>query len=205
MPKLRVAVLAVVLLPAALGVATSGCGPEEEPSFGDPSGIAGKRVPGSSGGTDTPAGDGGASGDGGAVSTDPFTPEPPEPTKTAKSVHTAKGAVVTEKSACLTCHRAGGEAAAFPWAMGGVVHKAGAPVAGATVVAVGSFGRVAAKSDAEGYFWVPLTGAAVNDGTAYARFGTTGKQMVMVTKLATGDGDCNKCHGTPTAPTVYVQ
>ncbi len=112
----------------------------------------------------------------------------------AAAAHAAKGAPAPgNKTACLTCHKAGGTGPAFVF--GGSVFadgdgKKGAPDIEVRVVdAKGT--AVSVHSDADGNFWAKgdaLTGPA----HAGARNGV--KTKLMHQPLTTGD--CNSCHDT---------
>ena len=195
------------LFMGTLALAVTACGAEPEPAFGPPSSIEGRVVPGLEEGTSTttPTGDGGTTPGG-----DPLFPtgaaEPPAPTQSATAAHQAKGApAMLPTLECGSCHKAGGTAARVPWAIAGYVEngKDGKGASGAVVVAVDGATRVAAKSDADGFFWA--AGAEVKAGKAGVRL-NAGNIRRMSTSLSTGGGNCGctSCHNGA-AGTITVQ
>ncbi len=183
--------LSRVLLFACIALGGA-CGGEPEPSFGDPGDIAGRKLGGNTSGPSTSS-----SGDGGSTSSsggaDPFSPEPAAPTTTAKAAHKAKGQPDPVPTlACGSCHNG---TTAPAWAIAGYIEKKGGGGAkDAIVVVVDGATRVAAKADADGFFWV--AGTPVTKGNASAKLTKIGK---MLTPLAAGGGNCSAsaCH-TPT-------
>jgi hypothetical protein len=112
--------------------------------------------------------------------------------RTAAAAHAAKGVPAPDnKAACLSCHKAGGKAAAFTFA--GTIYETDAATKGASDVEVrvkdAKGGSFAAHSDADGNFW--LAGSALGP-SVHAGARTSAKTSVMGVDI-TG-GDCNDCH-----------
>jgi hypothetical protein len=112
--------------------------------------------------------------------------------RSASAAHAAKGAVAPgNKTACLSCHKAGGAAPAFSFA-GTVFADTAATKGGADVevrVLDGKGQSLAVHSDADGNFW--LAGAPVATPIhAGVRNGATTALM----EPDVNNGDCNDCH-----------
>lgn len=194
-------------LRALLALALVGCGAEPEPAFGPPSAIEGRVVPGLEEGTSTttPTADGGTTPTG-----DTLFPagaaEPAAPTQSATAAHAAKGApAMLPTLECGSCHKAGGTAARVPWAIAGYVEngKDGKGASGAVVAVADGTKRIAAKTDADGFFWA--AGDEVKAGKAGVRL-NAGNIRRMATSLGTGGGNCGStnCHNGA-AGTIKVQ
>jgi hypothetical protein len=106
---------------------------------------------------------------------------------------------------CQDCHKNGGQASGFPWAIGGTVYDAntgGAAVVQAEVRVVDSTGKEIAKAytDTQGNFWFDannVPGGIPAGSKVGVRNGT--KTKLMSTDLTgVGDGACQKagCHAT---------
>lgn len=193
---------ALVVLVLGLAACAAACGPEPEPSFGDPSGIAGRKIPNDGNEAPSPGtspGDAGATSSGGT--TDPFSPAPAAPTQTAKAAHAAKGqTAILPTLACGSCH--GGSGPGPSWAIAGYVEAKGAGANGAIVAVMDGTTRLAAaKTDSDGFFWV--AGTPVAKGNVSVKLTKVAK---MGTTLSTGGNNCNSssCH-TGSAGTIQVE
>lgn len=182
----------------ATAVLISPCGcAEPDPSFGDPNGIIGKKLP------NEPA----TSTEGGGVFGAPYSATtPPPPTTTLRAAHAAKSQpapdVVTE---CLACHGATAAGTTPTWAFGGrIVDSAGAPATNADVVVVQGTTKIGpVKSDADGFFWAPASSGTVATGArVYVRKESSEQQMGGQLQAGTG-GACDStagCHGGTSGP-----
>jgi hypothetical protein len=155
------------------------------------------------GGGDSGARDGGDGGGGGglfALSTNPQQPATPA---SQRGPHATNNPALTDTSACLDCHRAGGSAAGQQFAFGGraVRPQGGAPAAGIEICVANPGNQLVgcAKSGTDGFFWAAAGGVALIQGAVTgARLGT-GTPMMMGGTLSAGQagGSCNatNCHG----------
>lgn len=178
-------------LAAVVGAALVSCA-EDEPRFGDPSAIRGKNVPGAGGGGTTPA----------PGEEDPFFPagaaDPPAPTVSAKDGHataTPAQPPPTPDLGCMLCHETG--PAQNKWAYGGYAQKKeGGPAVGATVVVLSGGKRLATKTDADGFFWIPASEGTVAAGATAAVKDAEGNKGVMDSPFGSGNCTSTGCHGS---------
>jgi hypothetical protein len=101
---------------------------------------------------------------------------------------------------CTECHKAGGSAAAKPWAFGGRVNDKSGTTTREVIVRT-SDGAVVAhvKATSDGYFWAPGTPVA-NARTAVRN--QNGDEAEMATAASGGCNAGGSCHGGATGPIV---
>jgi hypothetical protein len=179
--------LPVTVLLAALGACA-----EPDPTYGDPGGFIGQKLPNDKGGGGGSSGGSGSDPFGGA-----YSPDANKPATTLKAAHTAaasKGAPSGDNVPdCLTCHKTGGVAAGKAFAFGGRVNGNQASVDVVVVDAAGNLGPV--KSDADGYFWFESANAVKKGDHVSLR--NKSSTAAMTQQLQDGDGGCDgqSCHG----------
>lgn len=152
-----------------------------------------------------------SSGDGGSSGDSPFrnpTFGGTALTPTAQSRHTALGVgqMINRNAACLSCHKAGGNAPAF--LAGGMVYTSSAASVGAENVEVWIYNASAnqsakVNSDSTGAFWFTASTTTVAAPFKIGVRSSDGKTMVM-RDPNTGDCNSSSCHGQ-TTPGVFIQ
>lgn len=192
--------------------ACASCVTQDDPPYGDPGAIGGKkfRDEGASSGT-TPAGDGGSSGG----TTGPFpaaydAANPPAPTEPTDAMHkrVANGVAIAPTTACLTCHGTAATTATNKWAAAGWAAMApGAQTGldkGEVVIVDGAKVIGPVKTSPDGYFWIPVAQGTVGPQASTAIRNSAGMMSAMSQKLG-GNGDCNNttCHGGGAGPVDF--
>jgi hypothetical protein len=162
--------------------------------------------------TSSSSGDGGGSTSGGPVNA--FSNAPAyvatSPSGTSQNSNHQNGNVGLN---CQDCHKAGGQAQGFPWAIAGTVYAAATGaniIAQAEVRVVDSTGKEIAKTytDALGNFWVDantVPGGIPAGAMVGIRNGTA--TQLMTTKLTgVGDGACQKadCHASAAQGHIHL-
>ncbi len=181
MQRARVVTIAL-LLAAALG----GCGPDE-PQFGAAGVILGKPLP------KEPI----TGGAGGGVFGADYDPDTNKRTTTMLAAHQGKGGptVADDRIDCMTCHIAGGAAAAVVFSYGGGIMNGTTPAANADIIVLNGDTKLGpVKSDTDGFFW--FAGPAVAAGAKTHVRSAAGVQS-MSTPLGAGVAascDSANCH-----------
>lgn len=182
------------LLPfLALAAALGSCA-EPDPSYGDPGGILGKKVPNESG-----SGSSSSSSSGGDDAPFPsaYSGTANPAVKSVVSAHAA--AVAAGKAApssisaplvCDSCHKEGQAAAAKILAIGGRVMKGEAGIPNVDVIVTGPATVGPVKSDADGFFFA--LGTPIGAGSKVAIRSQAGKSVMSSTPQASCD--TNGCH-----------
>lgn len=167
---------------------------DEDPRFGPPGSIRDRGFGGAPGSVD-----GGASTSAFPGPFDAASPPPAGEPLAPRHPYRALDDTVD----CLECHKAGGTAAAKPWAFGGRVND-NAGDAGATVrevIVKSAAGEIVGhvKATSDGFFWAP--GAPASNARAAVR-NDKGDEVAMGTPAPGGCNAGGSCHGGATGPIV---
>ena len=169
-------------------VLSAGCA-EAEPTYGDPSGILGKKLPGEGSSASASGSDAGVFG----VAYDASANQPTTSLATAHAA--APGAPAAGDALdCLLCNALNGAAAAKPFAFGGRVNKATPNIDVVVVLGAQKLGPV--KSDAAGFFWLAGSPLAAGGTVSARNAASTSAMSQPLVAGAGGSCDTLACHGS---------
>jgi len=154
---------------------------EPDPPYGDPNGIAGKKLPNESASTAPTTSSGGTDNTPFSGAYDANANKPSTTLVASHAAAASKGApsAIDAPLVCSDCHKSGGVAQAKIWAFGGRVMKGSAGVPNVDVIITGTATLGPVKSDADGFFW--LAGTPIGAGAKATIRNASGKSSMTGT------------------------